>query len=263
VGRFTPADIKVVVVASHPDDEIIGLGSLFNKISNISFIHTTNGAPDNFIYREGSNALTPFQYSELRFREFENALYSISVLPQNHIKFNIPDQQTSFNITGLTLKMADTLLELKPDVIFLPPFEGGHPDHDSTAFAVHNAAGILKRAGINPLLIEYTMYFNKDGLIQTGEFSTPLSPEFSCQLNGFQQSLKRKLLQCFRSQKDTLKYFHTRHEKFRIAPKYDFTKLPCKGFYDLYNWGIDSITWLTKAKDSAEELNNLISYEYT
>ena len=35
----------------------------------------------------------------------------------------------------------------QPDVVLTHPYEGGHSDHDSTAFAVHLAAGILRRDG--------------------------------------------------------------------------------------------------------------------
>ncbi|MEO5568891.1 MAG: hypothetical protein ABIR92_10385, partial [Gemmatimonadaceae bacterium] len=44
------------------------------------------------------------------------------------------------------------------------PYEGGHSDHDSTAFAVHLATGMLLREGRRaPIILELTSYHNYGG----------------------------------------------------------------------------------------------------
>ena len=41
----------------------------------------------------------------------------------------------------------DVLDDVRPDVVLTHAYEGGHSDHDATAFAVHLAAGVMRREG--------------------------------------------------------------------------------------------------------------------
>jgi N-acetylglucosamine malate deacetylase 2 len=260
-GSVIDSSTNILIVASHPDDEVVGTGSLLQKIKKVSFLHSTDGAPLNVTY----NGLSGTAYSELRYREFYNALKTASVIPQYHIKLGFIDQRTSFSLVELTMKMIEAIKFIKPDFIFLQPFEGGHPDHDSTTFAVHNAVELLKEEGICPKLVEYTMYFNNNGLIQTGEFYSAVKPVCRKDLNTEEQQLKKKMLDCFSSQADTLKHFHTKFEKFREAPIYNFTSVLTKTFYDLFNWGITSRMWLKNCRLASEDIKYLkiLLYEYT
>src|SRR6185437_15529506 len=72
--------------------------------------------------------------------------------------------QAAWHLVDVSRAVMDILEELKPDVILTHPYEGGHSDHDSTAFAVHLAAGILQREGvIAPVILELTSYHNYKG----------------------------------------------------------------------------------------------------
>lgn len=61
--------------------------------------------------------------------------------------------------------------EARPEVILIHPYEGGHPDHDAAAFAVHVVGRLLERErGEPPLLIEFTSYHIGEAGIRVGEF---------------------------------------------------------------------------------------------
>jgi LmbE family N-acetylglucosaminyl deacetylase len=60
---------------------------------------------------------------------------------------NLIDQTASLNLAALTLRLRDLLLECDPQTIVTHPDEGGRPDHDSTAFAVHTAVASLETIG--------------------------------------------------------------------------------------------------------------------
>lgn len=261
-GDIIDNRIRVLIVSAHPDDETIGAGSIFNKIENISFLHTTNGAPGNEVFKTAAGLTSSAEYSKQRFNEFYQVLKLAKCAPNHHIKFGFKDQQTSFQLSLLTMRMIESLKSVKPDFIFVHPFEGGHPDHDAAAFAVHNAVSILKMEGHPIEIIEYTSYFNHNGLMQTGEFLSAATPVFKIDLNEKQKVLKQRMYECFASQTEIFKYFPISSEKYRQAPVYDFTTPPSQGkmYYDLFNWGIDSHTWFRNSRIAMNEINYLRKY---
>jgi hypothetical protein len=50
--------------------------------------------------------------------------------------------------------------------------------------------------------------------------------------------------------------FQTSIERFRLAPDYDFTKLPNDGdlYYERFPWGLDGASWLKLAPAALAEL---------
>src|SRR6185437_9724842 len=53
--------------------------------------------------------------------------------------------------------------------VFTHAYEGGHPDHDAVAFAVHAACRL---SDIPPAIVEMPYYHRQDGRLITGEFPT-------------------------------------------------------------------------------------------
>jgi LmbE family N-acetylglucosaminyl deacetylase len=49
----------------------------------------------------------------------------------------IPDQAASLGLAGLARRLAVQLAASGAEVVVTHAYEGGHPDHDATAFAVH------------------------------------------------------------------------------------------------------------------------------
>src|SRR3954452_23166281 len=96
--------------------------------------------------------------------------------------------------------------ELKPEVILTHPYEGGHSDHDSTAFAVHLAAGILAREGLAaPIILELTSYHNYSGQRRLFNFlPTALNPIRTVRLSAEARETKQKMFELFTSQRALL-----------------------------------------------------------
>jgi len=57
--------------------------------------------------------------------------------------------------------------------------------------------------------------------------------------------MKRRMLQCFATQRTTLAPFSRYVESFRVAPMYDFTKAPHRGrlYYEKFPWGVTGEEW--------------------
>ena len=139
------------------------------------------------------------------------------------------------------------------------PYEGGHPDHDATAFAVHAACRLLRRAGRTPpALIEMASYFlGPEGYCLHQRFAPePGLPELVVRLGERRRAQKRGMFAAHASQAGSLWIFTDEEERFRPAPRYDFTALPNGGLvnYERFGWGMTGQTWTRLAADALRAL---------
>lgn len=136
-------------------------------------------------------------------------------------------------------------------------YEGGHPDHDATAFAVHAAARLLARRGRPLEIIEMPFYrLGPSGqLLQSfapaGEYASLALP-----LGRNEKRLKRRMIAAHATQGDVLSAFSLDAEFFRRAPAYDFTALPNRGLllYERHPWGMTGSRWTALAADALRAL---------
>ncbi|WP_424188127.1 PIG-L deacetylase family protein [Actinokineospora sp. G85] len=77
--RFTPDDRPLVVVAPHPDDEVLGVGGLMALSGQVRLIAVTDGEASH----PGSSARTPAEMAATRRRETADALAVLGVSPRS------------------------------------------------------------------------------------------------------------------------------------------------------------------------------------
>jgi LmbE family N-acetylglucosaminyl deacetylase len=244
-----------LIVAAHPDDEVLGLGGQFPDFPSPVFVHTTDGAPLNVPGRK--------EYAARRRRELEAALTIAGISTSALIQCGAIDQETVFHLSSLTRLLRALISDLRPRVIYTHPYEGGHPDHDSTAFCVHAALRLLRREGFPaPVLLEFTSYHNgspqqHSAWMKTGEFLPAEVPYEVLFLDPRAVARKRRMLDCFESQREVVAQFPTDVEHTRIAPAYDFTRPPHSGvlFYEAHNWGVTGEQWRRLAIASLHDLD--------
>lgn len=249
---------KTMLVFAHPDDETVALGARLGRFAESCLVHVTDGAPRN---EQDSRALGYGNYKayrEVREGELRRALRKAGLEKSERISLQIPDQQASFNLPWLIRKIRTLLSTHRPEVVFTHPYEGGHPDHDACAFAVHTAvAGIEMDEGQAPAIIEAAFYHAAAHGIEAGCFlpHTGSGEEICYELSAEERHRKRRLLACFASQQGMLRYFAVTHEWFRVAPVYDFHGPPHAGllFYENYPWGMTSQRFCELAME-AEDL---------
>jgi LmbE family N-acetylglucosaminyl deacetylase len=133
---------------------------------------------------------------------------------------DIPDQETVFNLPWIALELA-RIAEGHGIALFLThAFEGGHADHDATAFAVHGAAALCPE----PLpVVEMPFYHWRDGRMVHQRFAASAPGETVLRLDPRQRALKRRMLSAHRTQREVLNGFALDVERFRPAPAYDFS----------------------------------------
>jgi len=239
----------VAVIVAHPDDEVIGAGALLAELKNAIVIHVTDGAPRDLRDARSAGFSRRDQYAEARRAELDRALECTSIGPKQRRWLGYIDQEASMHMA----EMARLVAALDVDVVLTHPYEGGHPDHDATAFGVH-AARALRKGQID--VIEMTSYHDHDGQTVTGEFLGADSGQtVTCTLSKTQRGQKRAMLDCFATQRTVLEWFSIDVERFRPAPAYDFTEPPHREpLHYEREWGISGVRWRELAREAVAEL---------
>jgi N-acetylglucosamine malate deacetylase 2 len=249
------ARVPVAIVAAHPDDEMIGLGALLPRFEHgLAIIHVTDGAPRSGCDARNAGCATWQEYAALRRCEFQRALAAAGASDAATLSLDCPDQQAAFRIADHGKRLAEMFQRLRPSMVFTHAYEGGHPDHDATAAAVHAAISLLN----TPIsMIEFAGYHaGANGFESECFFGDPVDVPRR-PLTGPERQWKRELLNRYASQAAVLAQFPLQYEPMRLAPQYDFGRPPHSGtlYYERFDWGVKCVEWLALARRAFHHLD--------
>jgi LmbE family N-acetylglucosaminyl deacetylase len=247
----------LTIVVAHPDDEVLGAGAQLPDWPAARFIHVTDGAPADLWDATLAGFCTREDYARERRRELRQALEIAGLQNPERVNLRLADQEVSLGLTALSLKLQRVFSSTECNLVLTHPYEGGHPDHDSTAFALHCAVQRMGRAGSRPVILEMSSYFNRAGIMATGEFLPGSGPPPSkWALNQEQREFKQRLLRAFATQRKVLEHFPVNQECFRLAPDYNFRQPPHPGrlYYEMFDWGMSGERWRRLAEEALEQL---------
>jgi N-acetylglucosamine malate deacetylase 1 len=132
---------RILVIAPHPDDESLGCGGTLAQMAPSCDVHVllvTNG--------DGGGELPPGT-SETRKREMENAVRALGIAnPVMH--FDEPDGKFA-DSPRFRAALAELVVRLQPQWVFLPWLEDSHADHARIARA---SSEVLARSAVDTLL---------------------------------------------------------------------------------------------------------------
>lgn len=247
INRFITGDrgdvnkLTTLIIVAHPDDESIGAGARLRKLGDAWVVDVTDGAPRDVECARRHGYDTPEEYAAARRTELENAMALAGLPLERLIRLDFADGEVTMRLAELCLKVTELIDTMDPDVVLTHPYEGGHTDHDATAFAVHLACGVLSREGITPpAILELALYNAQNGskvLQQFVPHARADKGQLLVRLTAAERALKQAIFDCFKSQRSVLSGFSTEFEKFRPAPRYEFTQPPHAGILNYERYG--------------------------
>ncbi len=224
-----PVDCRVAIVVAHPDDETIAAGARLRFMPALLLVHVTDGAPRRLADARACGFGTPAAYAEAREQELQAALELAGVTPER-LRLDVPDQDAALHMPTIAARLRTAFAEFGADAVLTHAYEGGHPDHDAVACAVHAAAG-------GRPVFEFAGYRAGPDREMTVQRFLPGPAETRVTLCPEEQAQKRAMLDCFVTQAGILSGFGVSVERYRPAPAYDFTAPPHPGPLNYENWG--------------------------
>ncbi len=250
--------MRCSVIVAHPADEVVGAGCLISKLVDVTILHVTDGAPSDMQDAKAAGFDARADYARARREECLAAL-AIANVPEDHVvDLEIPDQHASACLADLTKKIASFLQRSAPDIVVTHPYEGGHPDHDATAFATHAALRLMKLNGLEPpALFEMGLHPSEDFKAKVPDFLPGTERETTTLLlDDRAKEMKQRMFACFETQRESLDVSPIGPEKFRQPVAYDFTAAPKQGrlHYENFDWAPTREEWQSLASDALANL---------
>lgn len=203
-------------------------------------------------------------HGDRREAESRRAMELIGLDPREQIFFRLPDGQVLDFMDEIVERLARRFGKIRPASIFVPAFEGGHPDHDAAQLA---AAAALKQVGgkrvvegsgsgsgyskdattgerehgQQPRLYEFPLYHRANTkLLKVGVFIPATAPVERIPMKLKDRLLKRKLAGVFSSQRLIIRpliglrggsmLMHLKGEPYRVVSRdRDYTVRPHSG----------------------------------
>lgn len=238
---------RAIAVFAHPDDATIACGGQLGRFEDLELIVVTDGAPPHIVHAVDKGFGSTEGYAQVRWDEMEAALDLAGVPHDRLCGYGLEDGSACRRLLTIIERLEKALAGA--DMVLTHCYEGGHTDHDAVAMAVHLACAAIDEAR-RPVIVEAPLYSLQAGLWTPQTFAAGGSGVVvCCPLGPEQQVLKRQMKICHRTQRDILAGFANDMERFRIAPSYDFARLPNDGalFYEV-DGSLSGSQWLAMAR---------------
>ncbi len=133
-----PLQGPVLVLAAHPDDEVIGAGSMLAwhaaRGHAVTVVHATDGA-------KGDPGAREHDIRAVRRREGIEALARLGIGEPRH--WDLPDGELPEHLDALTARIVDVMREVRPRTLYSFHAGEAHRDHRAVAAASAAAAHAL------------------------------------------------------------------------------------------------------------------------
>ncbi|MEP7024907.1 MAG: PIG-L family deacetylase [Actinomycetota bacterium] len=191
VAELVPDGRRLVVVAPHPDDEILGSGGLLAAAARSGHVPLIVAVTDGQASHPGSTLWPERELVAQRRGETSQALRALGAADAAVLRLGFADGGIGQAAAALTRALAGVLTPA--DVVVSPWRFDGHPDHEATGQAVARAA---QAAGARHLEAPiWTWHW-----AGPGDARVPWSRAVVLYLGPILAQRKRAAIECFTSQ---------------------------------------------------------------
>ena len=237
-------DAPVTLVVAHPDDETLWAGAALNRLRDLTLILLTDGAPEDMGDAHRLGFATREAYASARAVELTRALEALDARLKL-IRYEVRDKEAVLHLPALIERLREDLAGA--ELVVTHPYDGGHPDHDAAALAVAQA--------VRAPLVEFACYAQVHGQRAFGRFvADAASPEQVRSLDPGDCARVDAALAAHRTQAHVFGDWRPTHERWRAAPRYDFTRPPPGegALYDGFGWALTSDRWRAVAAEALQ-----------
>ena len=214
---------NILILAPHPDDEIVGtciiIKKLLEKKINVTIFFLTTG----IISKNDMWFFNRANYEELikiRLNEAKKTLKELGI--KKFFLQKIPSRSLTVNLRKTFIKLKRIMDNNNFDCLFVPAYEGGHQDHDVANFL---SSFFIQRVKV----FEYSEYNYFKKKINSNNFIKKSGQEKVLKLSCSEILFKKKLLRNYKSEKKNLNYVKFDFESYRPLENYNYALPAHKG----------------------------------
>ncbi|MET0402062.1 MAG: PIG-L family deacetylase [Cystobacter sp.] len=249
----------IIFVAAHPDDVVRGASWLLRRSPAGYVVHVTDGAPWSPLPSPPGTPPTREAHARLLEQAAFETLALAGLNPDRLLSLGTVEQMASQELVTLTQCLLAILKALRPSLLVVHPYEGGHPDHDAAAFVSHAAVALLQRGGRTPpVLLEMATPECGQLTSPVQGFLSPLDQRrvATATLSEEDRLIKRRMLACYNSRGWDTQVLTGAPEHYRLAPRYDFTRPSRAGtlLYGSPTPRMTAVRWRRLARQALDEL---------
>lgn len=225
-------DRRILILIPHPDDEVVGAAAAIGRARAMGVevfgLFLTTGVPPRELewrWRRSGHR----KRIETRRHEAEEAAQFLGI---TGLGFSgIPSRRLKDHMGEAGTAIREAMRKIRPDVLWVPAYEGGHQDHD----VANGLAAALE--GASPVH-EFAEYNFADGRVRSQTFPRTRGDETELILTADETAHKRKALALYASERGNLGHVDCRRECFRPLAAYDYRRPPHSGrlFYERFQW---------------------------
>jgi LmbE family N-acetylglucosaminyl deacetylase len=116
-----------LVVAPHPDDEVLGCSSVLHR-SSVTVVHVTDGVPP---WTGGEDR----EHLEAQRGAESFDAWAILSSDVHRVQLGFDDLAAWRVVDQIVPSLAGVISSVAPEEVYLPAYQAGHPDHDASYLA--------------------------------------------------------------------------------------------------------------------------------
>jgi len=226
-------DGRILILAPHPDDEVVACGiaamrAIAASGAHVFVFYLTTGVVQR-------DALWPWRRPShgarllRRQAEAQQAAALLGLEPVGVL--NVASRHLRYHLDAAFGAVAEAIATSGADEVWVPAFEGGHQDHDA---ANALAARVVDRVPV----YEFAAYNFADSCAGANRFVRLNGSETAFVATPDEAQRKRRALECYASERGNLRHIGVTAEAARPLPAYDYGAPPHEGrlFRERFHW---------------------------